>query len=107
MSGLISQVADWQQYLATTLVHPTLLPFPILDVLGAMRLSMVVDQISRAAASTGPGGAKRVRSTGLQEAFGILVVVFGGETFLGKETAYANLSLTSELVARTRHHHGF
>lgn len=84
MSGIISKVADWQQYLATTLVHPTLLPFPILDVLGAMRLSMVVDQISRAAASTaGPGRPNRVRSTGLQEAFGILVVVFGGETFLG------------------------
>ncbi|KIR68776.1 hypothetical protein I314_01201 [Cryptococcus bacillisporus CA1873] len=79
-----------------TPIHPRYLPFPLVDLYGAMRLSSVAnwmatgafDPPSPATNKSGKGkkgkamGAKKERATVLQEVFGILVVVFGGETFL-------------------------
>ncbi|KAJ9115568.1 hypothetical protein QFC20_000893 [Naganishia adeliensis] len=47
MSSLVYWVYQAQQYLSTTPVHPTYFPFAWLDVLGAIRLSIFVDQFSR------------------------------------------------------------
>lgn len=53
------------------------LPVGLIDLYGAIRLSMGVNWI----ASDTKG---KPRSTILQEVIGILIVVFGGETFLGE-----------------------
>lgn len=80
-----------------TPIHPQYFPFPLLDLYGAMRLSNVVDWMARGVfdqpsptANNAEKGKKakaldvnKERATVLQEVFGILVVVFGGETFLG------------------------
>jgi hypothetical protein len=81
-------------------IHPYF-PFAPVDVFGAMRLSSVVDWMAGGAfdapaavvvanGADEKSGSKRVkkvetraRASVLQECFGILVVVFGGETFLG------------------------
>ncbi|WVQ83305.1 hypothetical protein IAT38_005444 [Cryptococcus sp. DSM 104549] len=88
-------VATANSYLPTLLtpVHPTLLPYALIDVFGAMRLSSVVDWMARGvfdppspATPKGKKGAKiavvKERASVLQECIGILIVVFGGETFL-------------------------
>lgn len=54
-----------------------LCPVGILDIYSAHRLSVVVNWI----ASDTKGKA---RASALQEVVGILVVLFGGETFLGE-----------------------
>ncbi|KAK8847466.1 hypothetical protein IAR55_005324 [Kwoniella newhampshirensis] len=80
-----------------TPVHPAV-PYPILDLFGAMRLSSVVDWMARGVfdepsppatpskEKSKKGGKtsvkKKERASALQECIGILVVVFGGETFL-------------------------
>jgi hypothetical protein len=83
---LVSTIRDTQLYLFQTIPHSTYLPFPILDLLGAIRLSIFVDQYVRSKSKipddkVDEGGR---RPTFLQEAFGIAVLVFGGETFLGE-----------------------
>lgn len=92
----LSQLSAYVPPLLTPM-HPAL-PFPILDLFGAMRLSSVVNWFATGAFDAPPAKAvengekgtpsKRVRApqrrraTLLQECFGILVIVFGGETFL-------------------------
>lgn len=83
---LVSTIRDTQLYLFQTIPHSIYLPFPILDLLGAIRLSIFVDQYVRSKSKipddkVDEGGR---RPTFLQEAFGIAVLVFGGETFLGE-----------------------
>lgn len=83
---LVSTIRDTQLYLFQTIPDSTYLPFPILDLLGAIRLSIFVDQYVRSKSKipddkVDEGGR---RPTFLQEAFGIAVLVFGGETFLGE-----------------------
>lgn len=87
-------------------IHPYL-PFGPIDIIGAMRLSSVVDWMARGIFDPPPPLAqesseavkllekgdsrsalrllerRKERAGALQECFGILVVVFGGETFLG------------------------
>jgi hypothetical protein len=66
----------------TTPLH-TLIPFPIIDVFGAMRLSSVVNWMATGAFDPpSANGVKKARASLLQELFGLMVVVFGGETFL-------------------------
>ncbi|ODO08691.1 hypothetical protein L198_00424 [Cryptococcus wingfieldii CBS 7118] len=80
-------------------VHPLYCPFPLIDLYGAMRLSSVVNWIASGAfgpPASPPKGAKgkrgkgqvakRARPSALQEVAGIMVVVFGGETFLAMST---------------------
>lgn len=57
-------------------LHPYA-PVGLIDVFGAARLSMGVNWV----ASDTKG---KPRASFLQEALGILIVVFGGETFLGE-----------------------
>jgi hypothetical protein len=85
-SQLISWFAEAQRYLSTTTLHKDFLPFPLLDVLGAVRLSVIIDQYIRSR-----NRSIRDDETGLgkrpgfvQEAFGIAVLLFGGESFLGE-----------------------
>jgi hypothetical protein len=70
--------------LFTTQVHPDWFPFAWLDVLGAIRLSYFIDQFVRQSngIKAGDNGTSK-RPTFLQEAFGLLMLIFGGETFLG------------------------
>lgn len=84
MSQLVPWFRETQGYLFQTIPHPTYLPFPILDLLGAVRLSVFVDQYVRGKAKIpddkiDEGGR---RPTFLQEAFGIAVLIFGGESCL-------------------------
>lgn len=83
MSSLVHWVYQVQQYLSTTTVHPDYFPFAWLDVLGAVRLSIFVDQFSRQrnGVKTNELGAGK-RGTWLQECCGMLVLMFGGETLL-------------------------
>jgi len=83
-SQLVSWYRDTQLYLFQTIPHTTYLPFPILDLLGAIRLSVFVDQYVRGKARIPDDKIDEAgrRPTYLQEAFAIAVLVFGGETFL-------------------------
>lgn len=71
--------------------HPYL-PYGLLDLYGAHRLSCVIDWIASGVfdppasedQEKGAHNTKKERATLLQELFGLMVVVFGGETFLGK-----------------------
>jgi hypothetical protein len=83
MSGLVQWVLETQHSLSTTPVHPTYFPFAWLDVLGAIRLSVFVDQFSRQRNKVKPEeiGEKK-RGTWLQECCGLLLLMFGGETLL-------------------------
>jgi len=66
----------------TTPLHP-IFPFPLIDLFGAMRLSSVVDWMASGAMDPPTAKpAKKARPSLLQELFGIMVIVFGGETFL-------------------------
>lgn len=81
---LVPWYRDTQLYLFQTIPHATYVPFPLLDLLGAIRLSCFVDQYVRSTAritddKIDEGGR---RPTFLQEAFAIAVLIFGGETFL-------------------------
>jgi hypothetical protein len=83
MSSLVQWVQQTQNTLATTPVHPDYLPFAWLDVLGAVRLSIFIDQFARqrnGVKSNEQGSGKR--GTWLQECCGMLVLMFGGETLL-------------------------
>jgi hypothetical protein len=71
-------------------IHP-LLPYGLIDIVGAMRLSFVVNWMASGVFdvskdTTRKGGRiknlPRLRATLLQELAGIMIVVFGGETFL-------------------------
>ena len=67
-------------------------PFPLIDIFGAMRLSSVVNWIATGALD--PPASKRVNQTRaslLQEMLGLMVVVFGGETFLCMLIVYCGL----------------
>lgn len=80
--SLLETIRTTQSYLGTTLAHPYA-PFPWIDIIGACRLSIFVDQYVRSIhkiKSTEIGGPER--PTWLQEAFGIGFLVFGGDTFL-------------------------
>lgn len=104
-SQLIPWYREAQVYLSTTLAHPAWLPFPILDILGAIRLSVFIDQIVRQengiTRADGNVEEERKRPSFLQEAFGISVLVFGGETFLGGLGSIVTCkSLTTRLIAR-------
>lgn len=93
--SISSLQAALQQVL--TPIHLRYFPFPLLDLYGAMRLSSVVNWMASGVfdppspssnrAEKGKKdkalGVNKERATALQEVFGILVVVFGGETFLG------------------------
>jgi len=57
-------------------------PLGVLDLYGAHRLSVVVNWI---ATDNGKRSAK-ARASALQEVVGILIVLFGGETFLCERT---------------------
>lgn len=79
--------------------HP-MIPYGPLDLFGASRLSMVVNWIASGAFDPPPANevgatyaekkklrkkanaAGKKRATLLQELFGLMVVIFGGETFL-------------------------
>ena len=68
----------------TSPVHPSF-PFPLIDIFGAMRLSSVVNWMAGGALdppSVNKGSGKRSRPSLLQELFALMVIVFGGETFL-------------------------
>lgn len=92
--SISSLQAALQQVL--TPIHLRYFPFPLLDLYGAMRLSSVVNWMASGVfdppspssnrAEKGKKdkalGVNKERATALQEVFGILVVVFGGETFL-------------------------
>lgn len=83
MTAIVKWVLETQNTLATTPVHPDYLPFAWLDVLGAIRLSVFIDQFSRQQNGVGPneqGHGKR--GTWLQECCGMLTLMFGGETLL-------------------------
>jgi hypothetical protein len=69
----------------TTPLH-SYAPFPPADIYGAMRLSSIVNWVAGGVFDAGDAGAKtqKERAGLLQEVVGILVVVFGGETFLCK-----------------------
>lgn len=98
-SKMVVSISSLQAALQPVLtpIHPQYLPFPLVDLYGAMRLSSVVnwmatgafDPPSPATNKSEKGkkgkalGVNKERATALQEVFGILVVVFGGETFLG------------------------
>lgn len=72
------------------------LPWAPLDIYGAIRLSQIVYWVSKGAVGTESresdstcsksGNKAQVlhRPGVLQECFGILIVLFGGETFLGR-----------------------
>lgn len=60
-----------------TPVHGLFCPIGVLDVYGAIRLSVAVNWI----ASDTKG---KPRASALQELFGIMVVLYGGETFIGE-----------------------
>lgn len=92
------QLTKYHNYVPMVLspVHKYL-PFAALDLVGAMRLSSVVNWIASSASDASPAvengvisekgkkvKVKKERASLLQECLGILVVVFGGETFLGE-----------------------
>jgi hypothetical protein len=85
-TAILSAYTHSQLTLFTTHVHPTYFPIAWLDLLGAIRLSYFVDLIVREANGIKQGGesAKGRRPTFAQEAAGILMLIFGGETFLGE-----------------------
>jgi hypothetical protein len=68
------------------------LPYGVIDLYGASRLSLIIDWVASGAFDSptpkekGKKKAKNIkeRATLLQELFGLMVVVFGGETFLGE-----------------------
>ncbi|WRT64696.1 uncharacterized protein IL334_001630 [Kwoniella shivajii] len=74
-----------------TPIHPSF-PFAIIDLIGAMRLSSVINWIASGVFDplplTTPSkgrkkyGATKERATLWQELVGLMIVVFGGETFL-------------------------
>ena len=93
-------VTPYTGYLPTLLtpIHPNF-PFAPLDVIGAMRLSSIVNWIAGGAfdepdeVEVNEKGKKvsqvvkpRVRATLLRELTGLMIVVFGPETFLGMVT---------------------
>lgn len=83
-----------------TAIHPRI-PFAPLDIYGAIRLSQVVEWVatgvlSPSAESDQPSAKSETKRVGkgkpqragvLQECMGLLVVLFGGETFLCKSLA--------------------
>lgn len=85
----------------TAPTHP-LLPFGALDLFGAARLSMVINWIASGAFDPpAPVNEKRkkgpkARASILQELFGLMVVVFGGETFLCELHSGAKVMATDE-----------
>nr|XP_031860573.1 uncharacterized protein CI109_003904 [Kwoniella shandongensis]KAA5527645.1 hypothetical protein CI109_003904 [Kwoniella shandongensis] len=97
-----------------TPIHPAF-PYPIIDLFGAMRLSSVVDWMARGVFDSPlppdtptkdksrKGGKlmikKKERASALQECIGILVVVFGGETFLALCTGSTPSWLISPNIA--------
>ncbi len=83
-ASLISGVRGVQTALFTTPVYPVWLPFSWLDVLGALRLTYFIDLIARQAngIKAGEVGSQK-RPTFVAEALGLMVILFGGETFLG------------------------
>ncbi|WVW78383.1 hypothetical protein I302_100337 [Kwoniella bestiolae CBS 10118] len=67
-------------------VHPSF-PFAPIDVVGAMRLSSVINWIATGVfdpqpVGKGKKGTKKDRASIWQELAGLMIVVFGGETFL-------------------------
>lgn len=79
-----------------TPTHPYI-PFGLIDLYGASRLSCVIEWIASGvfdppspSSTTEKKGAKAVkpRATLLQELFGLMVVLFGGETFLGEHYSF-------------------
>ncbi|OCF45818.1 hypothetical protein I317_00306 [Kwoniella heveanensis CBS 569] len=92
-----------------TPIHPSF-PFPLIDLFGAMRLSSVVewmatgvfDPPTAATPSKGKKGGKVVkkeRASVWQELVGLMVVVFGGETFLAACTGVTPSWLVSPKIA--------
>jgi len=77
------------------------LPFGALDLLGAARLSMVINWIASGAFDPPPPANEKrkkgpkPRASILQELFGLMVVLFGGETFLCEPCPVWNISRTS------------
>ena len=66
----------------TTPLHPSF-PFSLIDIFGAMRISSIVNWVATSALhppSTKVGS--KARPSLLQELFGLMVVILGGETFL-------------------------
>ncbi len=84
-SAILSIYKHSQLTLFDTHVHTTYFPIPWLDLLGALRLSYFVDLIVRDANGIKQGESGRGRRTTFaQEAVGILILIYGGETFLGE-----------------------
>lgn len=96
-----TQLSHFHSYVPFVL-QPThkYVPFAALDLFGAVRLSSVVNWIATGVFDPAPAAengsasgekgkkakTKKERASLLQECFGILVVVFGGETFLGQSS---------------------
>lgn len=77
MATSVESLAALYSYVpaVTTPLHSLWLPVGLLDLYGAIRLSMAVNWIA--------GDTKgKPRASALQEVIGILIIVFGGDTFL-------------------------
>ncbi|WVQ98124.1 hypothetical protein IAU59_005246 [Kwoniella sp. CBS 9459] len=92
-----------------TPIHPAF-PFPPIDLIGAMRLSSVVEWMATGVfdppapttpvkGKKGGKGVNAARASIWQELLGLMVVVFGGETFLAACTGATPSWLTSPKIA--------
>ena len=117
MSTLPATLRESYTYLPPLLApgHP-FFPFGLVDVVGAMRLSMIVNWIasgafdppsdnSKSSQKKGKGARKpkKARAPLLQELAGLMVVVFGGETFLCGSLA----GPVNDLITDARHVHRY
>ena len=106
----MTSIAALHGYITPLLVptHPYV-PFGLIDLYGASRLSVVIDWIASGVfdppALTDNDGQKGKKKKGksvvkpraslLQEVFGLMVVVFGGETFLSMSIIdHPNIEIT-------------
>ena len=104
MASPLSSLSAHVPSLTSPLHHH--LPIPLIDVYGAMRLSSIVNWMASGAFdppghTSGPRAKHEVkpRASLLQELFGLMVVVFGGETFLCGLSSFL-LALALMLLSR-------
>jgi hypothetical protein len=107
MSSVLASVHRYIVPLHTS-IHPYI-PFTPLDIFGAIRLSQIISWISTGTLGNEPSSeATRPQTKGiktrpltqpgaLQECLGILMVLFGGETFLGETSSIERKITTSEV----------
>lgn len=85
MSSLLAWVETTQTTLFQTQVHSTFIPFSLLDTLGALRLAVFLEQFIRQRNNIDADSHGIDKRGGyLSECLGIFLLIFGGETLLGK-----------------------